>query len=365
MKHAIIVQGLMFGDEGKGSIVDFLCSPHSGVGKVDVVVRHNGGCQAAHNVVLSDGRSHCFSQFGSGTLRGVDTILDRHVIVDPLAMVKECEHLESIGVDDARMMLSVHPDCLVTTIYHRELNRVQNQLSRHGSCGVGIGATRRMWSQTGDGLRFGDLRKPHIVRRKLDWIRQWCRDQIAGDYTKSESQKMDSSIRHEEEIGLLLRSGNKFYSDEIDIDTCDTVVFEGAQGFWLDEVYGTVPHTTYSDTTPTYAMEHARNADKIEIIGVARSYGTRHGNGPMNGEDVIDRHDPREHNVGGFAGKFRSGLIDTYRIVEAIDTCGVTSVALNHLDFKGIESFHRERIEAVAPISIEGYGPTAEEKKKV
>src|SRR5437773_11389748 len=97
-RQAIIVIGLAFGDEGKGSIVDFLTRRYN----AHTVVRFNGGPQAGHNVVTSDGRHHTFSQFGSGTfVPGVRTLLSRFVLIEPYAMFKEAAHLNDIGVCDA------------------------------------------------------------------------------------------------------------------------------------------------------------------------------------------------------------------------------------------------------------------------
>ena len=93
MKHRAVV-GLGFGDEGKGSIVDHLCATED----VDYVVRFNGGTQTAHNVVLPDGTHHTFSQYGSGSLRGVRTILSRFMMVEPMGFLAETEALESFGL---------------------------------------------------------------------------------------------------------------------------------------------------------------------------------------------------------------------------------------------------------------------------
>jgi adenylosuccinate synthase len=136
--NAIFVAGLGFGDEGKGSIVDALTRKH----QADLVVRFSGGAQAAHHVVTDDGREHCFAQFGSGTLAGASTHLSRFMLIDPLALVKEAEHLKQIGVVDPFERLTIDPRAPIITPYHRAMNRLR-ELSRgrqrHGSCGVGIG----------------------------------------------------------------------------------------------------------------------------------------------------------------------------------------------------------------------------------
>src|SRR5689334_2296700 len=109
MAKAIFVAGLGFGDEGKGTIVDALVDRH----KAPLVVRYTGGPQAAHRVVLPDGREHIFSQFGSGTFSGARTFLSRHMLVDPISMANEAKHLRKVGVGDAYELLTVDVDAPV------------------------------------------------------------------------------------------------------------------------------------------------------------------------------------------------------------------------------------------------------------
>src|SRR5262245_34083947 len=174
MKRAIITMGLGFGDEGKGATVDYLARRYH----ADLVVRYCGGSQAGHNVQLPDGRRHTFSQFGAGTLADhrPRTYLGPNVVIDPPALLREAEHLSALGVLNPTNLLTVHPRCLVTTIWHQTLNRLR-ELSRadekHGSCGQGIGETRRYWLQHGEDAVFAaDLREMHVLRQKLELLRQ-------------------------------------------------------------------------------------------------------------------------------------------------------------------------------------------------
>ena len=93
--RAYIVVDLGFGDSGKGLLTDYLVRHF----EANVVVRYNGGAQAAHNVVTPDGRHHTFSQFGSGTFNSqVKTYLARHVVIHPTALLIEGDILEQKGV---------------------------------------------------------------------------------------------------------------------------------------------------------------------------------------------------------------------------------------------------------------------------
>jgi len=368
---AHIVVGLQFGDECKGATVDYLCSKH----KIDWVIRYNGGFQAAHNVVMADGRHHTFSQFGSGTLRGVPTYLDRHVIVDPLALIPEAEHLKSIGVPDPYSMLRMHEDCLVSTIYHKNANRILDSRNAHGSCGVGIGLTRQMWSETGDGLRVEDLRTPKILRRKLDWIRQWCQDKVLN-YREKISTDINIDWKHNQinfldQIKALQKATENIHPVTLEFveRRCGNgLVFEGSQGVGLDEVYGTIPHTTYSNTRPTYALELCEVLRcKPHTYGLCRAYETRHGNGPMYREynenefDYIDLSSDHNWNNGSFAGKFRCGQFNIDLVRENAIICGADEIVLNcadHIPMTTVE----HRLATLKSVKLISYGPTAEDR---
>ena len=172
MKRAVIVQGLGFGDEGKGATVDFLARELS----ADLVVRYCGGSQAGHNVVLPDGRRHTFSQFGAGTLAGAATYLGEQMIIHLPAMHKEAEHLVQLTGQDPFLKLQIHPRALVSTLYHQQLNRLRELArgaNRHGSCGHGIGETRSDWLQHGrDAIFAADLHDRDTLTGKLELLRQ-------------------------------------------------------------------------------------------------------------------------------------------------------------------------------------------------
>src|SRR5687768_225602 len=148
------VVGLGYGDEGKGTVVDYLTRKHT----AHTVVRFNGGAQAAHNVVTPDGKHHTFAQFGSGTLAGARTHLSRFMLVNPLDLFNEARHLESLGIADPLQLVTISPDALVTTPLHVAANLIRELQNQHGSCGKGIGETQRTADDLGDAaLRVSDL----------------------------------------------------------------------------------------------------------------------------------------------------------------------------------------------------------------
>src|SRR5262249_10547168 len=182
VSHLAIVAGLGYGDSGKGTVVDWLCSP-LGSRPVQTVVRFNGGAQAAHNVLTRDGRHHAFAQFGAGTFTPrVRTHLSRFVLLDPLALAAEAAHLAIVGVPDALDRLTVDRDALLTTPYHPAANRARELARgnhRHGSCGMGIGETASYaLAHPADAPRAGDCTSPPALARKLATLRDRLTEDI-------------------------------------------------------------------------------------------------------------------------------------------------------------------------------------------
>ncbi|MFD9703221.1 adenylosuccinate synthetase [Lentzea sp. NPDC059081] len=347
MDHVIVV-GLGFGDEGKGAVVDALCAN----GPVSAVVRFNGGAQAAHNVVV-DGRHHTFSQFGSGTLAGVPTWLSRFVLVEPIALATESRELEAIGVADPLSLMSVDAGALLTTPFHVAANRARETArgqDRHGSCGKGIGETvwygllgdrkaargdvvedQRVLGDPCPAPTVGDCLDPRGLRRKLDALARFYEPLIGAGPVVDELVELYRAfadavrVTTGDEAGRLADAGR--------------LVFEGAQGVLLDETHGFHPHTTWSTVTPRNArtLLGGRGA---RVLGVTRTYQTRHGAGPLPTEDpaVLARF-PEVHNgTGEFQGAWRAGHLDADLLRYSVDCCGgVDGLAVTHLDADGVK----------------------------
>jgi len=353
---AYIVCGLGYGDEGKGSVVDFIAR-HTGA---KWVVRFNGGSNAAHNVITPDGRHHTFSQFGSATfLPGVKTHLSGYFILNPGAMIAEEQHLRTVGVTDAFDRISVHGDALVTTHYQIEANRERERLrgqSRHGSCGVGLGETVAD-AIDGHALRFWDLGNPDVTRRKISRIRARNIAEF-GKYPGSDfhDEPVDYWVEFYRHFSTLVRPGN---TAEI-FDGPGTLIFEGAQGVLLDQVHGFNPYTTWSTTTFENALKIIGYERTCRKIGVTRTYMTRHGAGPF-GPEYTDRELDEPHNTSGpWQGRFRAGPMDPFAIRYAINVCGgVDELALTHTD--RVDPAWSLKSLGV-PVSIRSFGPTATEK---
>jgi adenylosuccinate synthase len=329
-RQAIVVTGLGFGDEGKGTTVEALVHRHD----IDLVVRYNGGAQAAHNVVTPDDKHHTFSQFGSGSLLGARTFLSEHMLVEPISLGNEARHLHELGLADPFELLTIDRRAVVITPYHIRANRYREARrgkARHGTCGMGIGEARQdALENPDDVLRVGDLLDWRALLDKLfraqARLREEFPDEDAGAspllvrHTYGQCAKR-LRIVDGTWLGEQLRKGS--------------AVFEGAQGVLLDQTWGFQPHTTWSDTTFAWAdalLKACEFDGKVERVGVTRAYTTRHGAGPLPTEYPQDG--PNElHNSGGHAGSFRKGDLDVPLLRYALDVCGgVDSIALTHVD---------------------------------
>jgi adenylosuccinate synthase len=333
-----IVVDLGFGDAGQGTVVDHHCRVAAAAGRpVGAVVRFNGGAQAAHNVVTDDGRHHTFAQFGAGTLAGVPTHLSRFMLVDPLALAAEAEHLAALGVPDPFGALSVHEDALLTTPYHAAANRARELArgaGRHGSCGMGVGETAAYaLRHPDDAPRVRDCAHPARLRRLLGELRAL----LESDLGPLAAPPVEDCV---EVFGAFARMVRLVDDRHLaDVLRAGPVVFEGAQGVLLDEWHGFHPYTTWSTTTFANAEKLLRDAGvdsgAVTRLGVLRTFTTRHGAGPLVTEDAALRAAlPDRHNgTGRWQGDFRVGHFDAVAHRYAVEVAGgVDAVALTHLD---------------------------------
>lgn len=384
MNKAVIVAGMAYGDEGKGATVDYLCRDLG----ARLVVRYNGGHQAAHNVVTPEGLHHTFSQFGSGSfVSGVRTHLSRFMLINPIAMVEEEEHLASIGITDMWERTEVDQRCVVITPYHRAFNRLQ-EMSRghraHGSCGMGIGDTRRL-ELAGVFIHAHELLDGHpyklIIRNKLMDIRQHLRTEL-----QAFRYQLEDTADVEEELAWFYgtdRTGvlEELYSDWADkvtfaprlpyLDLLDSpIIFEGAQGVLLDEKHGHPDHNTWSNTTFENAQELLDEAgftgERVKL-GCWRSYFTRHGHGPLLRELEWDtKAYPEMHNTHGrFQGNWRVAPFSSVEAARAVSVCGgVDQAAISHMDVCEFDTDYFTNITNT-PVTIVGYGATANDRRKL
>lgn len=398
---ATVTVDLGFGDQGKGSIVDYLAR----AGGVSAVVRYSGGPQAGHRVV-EEGREHVFSQFGAGTfVPGVRTHLSRHMLVNPLNLAVENEHLRQVGVLDALDRLTVDEGCLLVTPFHVAANRLREltREERHGSCGMGVGEARGDALRGGLALRARDVLHPGL-REKLEAIQEAKRAEMAelpgvagprGTWRLSEmGVLLDPAWLGRVVAGFEALRRHVVGSDQIrELLARGDVVFEGAQGVLLDERHGLEPYRTWTDTTSAKALELLAEAGEtdVRVLGITRAYATRHGPGPFPTFDAeLTTRLPDAENVADpWQGDFRVGWPDMPLLRYAIDaTGGVDELVVTCLDRvkapwrvatraeSGESLWHAERWyeiaprdlvtlveeEAGVPVTLESRGPTAADK---
>ena len=372
---AVIVVGLGFGDEGKGSVTDALVRRLG----ARTVVRFNGGPQAAHHVVLPDGRTHCFAQLGSGALvPGVRTLLSRFMVVDPPALEREARALRRLGGADAPERLDVDPRAVIVTPFHRALNRIAELArapeGRHGTCGRGVGLawteSLRGWSPT---LRVGDLLDRPRARATLRLLQATMRDLaelvvdlrgrraplraelgplLSGGVVEALLDRYDAFAR---------RSGLRLIEDEDALHAARhaPVIFEGAQGVLLDPRFGFPPHVTKTWTTSENARQllAAGAGWRILRLGVLRVFPTRHGAGPFVTRDpALDPRLPERHNGDSpWQGPFLRGWPDAVALRYALEVERPDGLAITHLD--ALSAFETARIcRAYEPLAADSSG---------
>jgi adenylosuccinate synthase len=352
-RTAHLVVDLGFGDAGKGLVTDFLVRRHGAT----VVVRFNGGAQAGHNVVTSDGRHHTFSQFGAGTfVPGVKTLLARHVAIHPTALLVEADVLARKGVDDPLGRIAISAAALVVTPFHQAANRIREiarGAARHGSCGVGVGeAVRHALASPAEAMRARDLLDPvaarAILRRTQDRLAAEVEGLVPADHAEqrvlADRRLLDLFL---DQTAPLRREG--IVVDDASIPallrSAPSVVFEGAQGVLLDQDHGFHPHTTWSRCTFDNALELSGELDAVSRLGVLRALPSRHGAGPFPTEDAaVSAAVVEPHNLETpWQGRIRHGWFDAVLARYAIEACGgVDGLALTHLD--AVERLSRFRV---------------------
>lgn len=346
MTRATITVDLSYGDAGKGTTVEYLAATSESA----VVIRHNGGSQAEHNIVTPDGQHHTFSQFGAASfLPDVPTHLSRDMLVNPLNMYLEAQHLIESGVSDIWERVTVDRFALIVTPYQQAGNRLRELVrgvNRHGSTGQGVSEmVLDSMFYPEQVLRAGDLAERNLVER-LEAIRRTKLAQMAALPVPTDTPEWEMlhdrslpQLYAEEfaEWAKLVRIVPPDYLAEL-AQQYEHLVFEAAQGVLLDEKRGFHPHTTWSNTTPDNArrqLEDIRFAGDVTTLGIVRSYTTRHGDGPFVTEDrSLD--DPLHeyfNGTGPWQGRFRIGHFDPLAHRYAISAIGgVDGLVVTGLD---------------------------------
>lgn len=297
-KIAVIDTG--FGDSGKGHVTAFICHNYPN----SIVYRFSGGHQAGHTVVHNRIR-HVFSSFGSGTLQGKPTYWSENCTFYPIAFLNELDALHEKGITPK---IYVNGNCPVTTPYDVYYNRKQEEDNKHGSCGVGFGATLER-EEKYYSLLVKDLLFSSVRDLKIREIKRYYGDDI--------DIVLDGFIHDCEDVLNYIN----IVDDDI-TNNYEIVVYEGSQGLLLDKDIGFFPHVTRANVG-TKGIKDKNNLDLV--VYVTRAYQTRHGNGPMTNEHIRHniKENPNETNVSNYQGEFRRSILDLDLIKYSIakDNC--------------------------------------------
>jgi adenylosuccinate synthase len=338
MPNTILV-GAQWGDEGKGKIIDFLTD------EADIVVRSQGGNNAGHTIVIG-GEKYVLHLIPSGILRRSKTcVIGNGVVLDPVSLVGEIDGLLARGVKVGKNLLISDAAHLVLP-YHRsldELREVQKGSKKIGTTKRGIGpAYADKASRTG--LRMGDLMRPEVFAAKL-------------------TQRIKENNAILKSHGLAPLNGKKILQDYLAageklrpfvtntviflhraLELKQNMLFEGAQGTFLDIDHGTYPFVTSSNTTAGGASTGSGvPPHRIDsVLGVMKAYTTRVGEGPFATEDegLSDRLHAMGREYGATTGRARRcGWFDAVSTRYSTMVNGIDKIAITNLDgLDGVET---------------------------
>jgi adenylosuccinate synthase len=326
----IAVIGAQWGDEGKGKIVDLLTP------RFAVVARFQGGHNAGHTVYV-DGRKFVLHLIPSGILHsGVTCIIGNGVVVDLQALFSELDALSKLGIDtDGRLLVSDRAHLILP--YHRELDVLSE--ARRGDRKIGT-TSRGIGPAYEDkiarrGLRVCDLAHPETVAERvrenvtarnrvipephLEW--EGVRDELLALGARLRPMVADTSAM----LAGAIRAGRD-------------VLFEGAQGTLLDIDHGTYPFVTSSNGTAGGVCTGlgVPPRDVNGVLGVAKAYTTRVGEGPLPTElhdEMGQRLRDSGQEYGASTGRpRRCGWYDAVAVRYGVRLNGMDALALTKLD---------------------------------
>jgi len=331
----LVAVGAQWGDEGKGKIVDWLgqCA--------DLVVRFHGGNNAGHTLVV-DGEQTVLHVVPSGVLRP-DTVnlIGPGVVVDPEILLAEIKTLEARGVlrDPARLRVSGRAHVILP--WHTALDKAREEARREGALGTtgrGIGPTyedkiaRR-------GLRVADLLNPLHLRAALERLAPEKNFELVNLHHWA-PVAVEALFEQAVEWGRRLAPYVAHTTPLLDSALRDgkNVLFEGAQGTFLDVDHGTYPYVTSSNCVAGAACTGAGvGPTRIDrVLGITKAYTTRVGGGPFPTEETGEMGETlraKGAEYGATTGRpRRCGWLDVVMLREAATVNGFTGLAMNKLD---------------------------------
>jgi adenylosuccinate synthase len=329
----VTVVGAQWGDEGKGKIVDWLCS------RADVVVRFQGGHNAGHTLVV-DGKTYKLALLPSGLVQGKLSVIGNGVVVDPWHLLEEIAKLRAQGVSITPELLVLADNAALILPLHRDLDQAREREAAGGKIGTtGRGIGPAYEDKVGRrAIRVADLMDPAAIALKLprllahhDALRRGLGlASVDAAALASQLQAVAPAIQPFVQpawrvLEAAVRGGSR-------------ILFEGAQGALLDVDHGTYPFVTSSNTAAGQASAGSGLGPRAVgfVLGIVKAYTTRVGEGPFPTElfdDVGGHLSSVGKEVGVNTGRARRcGWFDAVLVRQTVAINGVDGIALTKLD---------------------------------
>ncbi len=334
MGNNVVIIGTQWGDEGKGKIVDLLTD------KAVAVVRFQGGHNAGHTLVIN-GEKTVLRLIPSGILREhVTCYIGNGVVLSPAALLSEMDELLSRGINvDER--LKVSEACPLVMPYHVAIDQAREEKlgkNKIGTTGRGIGPTYED-KVARRAIRVADLFYPEVFRQKLEAVMEY-HNFVLVNYLGKEALSVDDVYNETMELAkrLLPLVSDVSYDLKVLRDQGAKVMFEGAQGTFLDIDHGTYPFVTSSNTSAGGAATGTGVGPLAldYVLGIVKAYVTRVGSGPFPTEltdEIGQGLAERGHEFGSVTGRARRcGWFDVPVLKRSIDINSLTGLCLTKLD---------------------------------
>lgn len=334
MGKNVIVVGTQWGDEGKGKIVDLLTE------KATAVARFQGGHNAGHTLVI-DGKKTVLRLIPSGILRShITCYIGNGVVLSPVALLSEMDELLSKGVDvDKRLKIS--EACPLVMPYHIAIDLAREEklgVNKIGTTGRGIGPTYED-KVARRAIRVADLFYPERFKEKLTLVMDY-HNFVLKNYFGKEPLSVEAVYNEIMTLAPRILPMVTDVSEELNALRKEgkSVMYEGAQGTFLDIDHGTYPFVTSSNTSAGGAAVGTGVGPLYfdYVMGIVKAYTTRVGSGPFPTElldDVGYGLAERGHEFGSVTGRARRcGWFDAPVLRRSVEVNSISGLCLTKLD---------------------------------
>lgn len=334
MAKATVLVGAQWGDEGKGKVIDILTKD------VDYIARYQGGNNAGHTVVIGKDK-YVLHLIPSGILHeGKVCVIGHGVVVDPKALLEEIRLLHSMGIDvDGRLKVSDKAHIIFP--YHCLIDELREKRRKGGKIGTtkkGIGPCYAD-KVARVGIRLADLYSPEYFKKRLEKNveeKNIILEEFNDSTTLSVEEIYEEYMEYAEELKDYVIETTQFLDDAL--RNGKKILFEGAQGTFLDVDYGTYPYVTSSNATAGGACTGAGiGPSRIDqVYGVVKAYTTRVGEGPFPtqfSDDLLERIRQKGGEFGATTGRARRcGWFDSVMVRNSVSINGIDKVIITKLD---------------------------------